>query len=104
MDYRKIYGGTPRGSESRCDTCRFARVIKGYAESEQIVICDRYFDPMRIPFKVYDCTEYSNRLLPDYDEMKKIAWELRPRSAAGRAPGFISPQEKVLLADDEDED
>src|SRR5260370_908191 len=38
MSLRKVYGGTPIGTESRCDTCTHARIIQGYAESERIII------------------------------------------------------------------
>jgi hypothetical protein len=103
MNYRKVYGGTPQGNESRCDTCLYVRLIKGYAESERIVICDRYFEPIRITFKVYECSDYANRNLPDVDEMEKIAWELRPNERPGRKAGFISPQEKLLLAQEDEE-
>jgi hypothetical protein len=104
MNYRKIYGGTPSGTESRCDTCSYVRLIQGYAESEKIVICDRFYEPMRIHFKVYQCSDYVNRNLPDVDDLEKIAWMLRPSERVGRKAGFISPQERLLLAEDEDED
>jgi hypothetical protein len=103
MNYRKIYRGTPRGTESRCDTRLYVRLIQGYAESEKIVICDRFYEPMCIHLKVYQCSDYVNRNLPDVDDLEKIAWKLRPSERAGRKAGFISPQEKLLLAQ-EDED
>jgi hypothetical protein len=102
MDYRKVYGGTPRGNESRCDTCLYVRLIKGYADSERIVICDRYLEPIRIMFKVYECSDYVNRALPDVDELEKIAWELRPNVRPGRKAGFVSPQQRGLEVQDED--
>ena len=55
MSLRKVYGGTPVGDESRCDTCTHARIIEGYAESERITFCDAMYDPIRIPFKVRQC-------------------------------------------------
>ena len=64
MSLRKVYGGTPVGSESRCDTCSHARIIQGYAESERIVFCDAMYDPIRIPFKVSQCSDYEDRRLP----------------------------------------
>ncbi len=51
MDLRKVYGGTPVGQASRCDSCVYARIIRGYAQSEKISICDRLFEPIRIPFR-----------------------------------------------------
>jgi hypothetical protein len=88
MSYRKVYGGTPVGNESRCDTCTHARIIQGYAESERIIFCDALYDPIRIPFKVMQCTDYEDKRLPDFDQMAEIAWQIRSKSA-GRKAGFI---------------
>ena len=88
MSLRKVYGGTPVGNESRCDTCANARIIQGYAESDRIVICVGLFDEFRVPFKVMQCTMYEDRRLPDFDEMKEIAWQIRSKSA-GNTAGFV---------------
>jgi hypothetical protein len=99
MDYRKVYGGTPKGSESLCLTCTYAGIIRGFAESEMITICDRFFNPIRVPFPVSECSEYADRRLPDVEEMKEIAWSLRSKSAGHKA-GFIPA--KCLTAPQED--
>ena len=70
MSLRKVYGGTPVGNESRCDTCANARIIQGYSESERIVICVGLFDEFRVSFKVMQCTMYEDRRLPDFDAAK----------------------------------
>ena len=101
MNYRGVYGGTPVGTESRCDSCVYSRVIRGYAESERITLCDRWFEPMRITFNVRECSDYADKRLPDIDEMKKIARMLVTRSA-GRPIGFVSAEE--LQNEDESED
>jgi hypothetical protein len=88
MSYRKVYGGTPVGSESRCDTCANARIIQGYAESERVVICVAMDPSMPILFKVAECSVYEDKRLPSYWEMKQIAWTLRTKSA-GSAAGFV---------------
>lgn len=87
MSLRKIYGGTPVGNESRCDTCVYARIIRGYAQSERITICDRLFEAIRIPFKVMECTDYADKRLPCVEDMEKIAWQLRSKNA-GKQAGF----------------
>ena len=92
MSLRKVYGGTPIGNESRCDTCAHARIIQGYAESERIVICTGMYDPIRVPFKVMQCTDYEDRRLPDFDNMKEIAWQIRTKSA-GNIAGFVTVPE-----------
>jgi hypothetical protein len=101
MSLRKVYGGTPVGSESRCDTCVHARIIQGYAESERIVFCTSLYDPIRIPFKVMQCTDYEDRRLPSYVEMKEIAWQIRSKNA-GHEAGFVTVDELVKSEEDED--
>jgi len=88
MDLRKVYGGTPVGQDSKCDTCVYSRIIRGYSESEKITICDRIFEPIRIPFRVRECSDYLDRRLPCVEDLEDIAWVLRSKSAGKRA-GFI---------------
>lgn len=88
MNYRKVYGGTPVGSESRCDTCMHANVIQGYAESERIILCGAVEPSMRVPFKVAECSTYEDKRLPCYWQMEKIAWDLRSRATVHTA-GFV---------------
>jgi len=102
MSLRKVYGGTPIGNESRCDTCTHARIIQGYAESERIVICTGMYDPIRIPFKVMQCTDYEDRRLPDFENMKEIAWQIRSKSA-GNVAGFVTLPEETDSQDQQSE-
>jgi hypothetical protein len=96
MSYRKVYGGTPAGNESRCDTCARARIIQGYAESERLVFCDAAYPPVSVPFRVRQCSMYEDSRLPDFDDMKEIAWQIRSKSAGNRA-GFITVPEQADL-------
>jgi|SRR6476646_5844519 hypothetical protein len=99
MDLRKVYGGTPVGQASRCDTCVYARIIRGYAHSEKITICDRIFRPIRIPFPVMECTDYVDKRLPCIEDLEQMAWELRSKSAGNRA-GFVFAGTSVDEASD----
>jgi hypothetical protein len=89
MSLRKVYGGTPVGNESRCDTCSNARIIEGYAESERLVFCDAMYPTTRILFSVRQCSMYEDRRLPDFCQMEKIAWQIRSKSA-GSVAGFVT--------------
>ena len=100
MDLRKVYGGTPVGNDSRCDTCTHARIIQGYAESEKIVLCTSLYDPIRIPFKVSQCSDYDDKRLPSVQRMEDIAWFLRTKSA-GNAAGFVFASD-VKSAEEQD--
>jgi hypothetical protein len=106
MSLRKVYGGTPVGTESRCDTCSNARIIEGYAESERLVFCDAMYPATRIPFNVRQCSMYEDRRLPAFCQMQKIAWEIRSKSA-GSVAGFVTvpdpdPQNEEEIEQPED--
>lgn len=88
MNAIKIHGATPIGGESRCDTCRYASIIRGFAESERIVICGRRDQGLRLFFKVAECTDYEDKRHPTVWEMKQIAWDVSPRTATGKT-GFV---------------
>lgn len=88
MDLRKVYGGTPVGQASQCDTCVYSRIIRGYSESEKITLCDRIFQAVQIPFRVRECSDYVDKRLPCIEDLEDIAWQLRSKSAGNRA-GFI---------------
>jgi hypothetical protein len=101
MSLRKVYGGTPVDGESRCDTCAHGQIIQGYAESERIAFCTKLWDAVRIPFKVRQCSGYEDRRLPDFDEMKEIAWQLSSKSA-GHEAGFVSVDKRKTLQEQEE--
>lgn len=91
MDLRKVYGGMPVGQASQCDTCVYARIIRGYSESEKITLCDRIFQAVHIPFRVRECSDYVDKRLPCIEDLEDIAWQLRSKSAGKRA-GFVGVQ------------
>ena len=67
---------------------------------ERIVLCDRFGDPVRIPFKVRECTDYLDKRLPDVDDMKEMAYILQERRT-GHHTGFVKLSELRELEDDE---
>ncbi|HZU33237.1 MAG TPA: hypothetical protein VFB79_19130 [Candidatus Angelobacter sp.] len=103
MDLRKVYGGTAIGQASRCDSCVYARIIRGYAQSEKITICDRIFESIRIPFPVSECTDYADKRLPCIEDLEQIAWDLKSKSA-GRRAGFHAPDIFVGSQDESGEE
>jgi len=86
---------------SLCHSCYWAHIQKGYRESEEAVYC--CFSKFRpVPFKVADCTDYSNRLVPYRWELEKMALLINidpARKPAGFRSGVASSQE-----DEEQED
>ncbi len=104
MDVRKTSAeNEEQAGESLCGTCSHARIIQGRTESERIVICERAWETLRVSFVVVRCTGYTDRRLPDLDEMKEIAWVLRTKSAGHRA-GFVSAEKNRELEVEEEEE
>ena len=75
-----------------CSTCRNARIIKGYSESEELIFCESFYPSRPIPFRVRECSEYDDRRLPRKYDMEKIAYILLSKKT-GRDIGFVSPDE-----------
>jgi hypothetical protein len=85
-------GGTPRSSDSLCDSCYWAHIQKGYAESEEVVLC-AFLRPARlVPFKVRHCTDYSDKRIPSRRDMEDIAWIIRTKDV-NRHVGFSADEE-----------
>jgi len=95
----KIKNGTLIEGESLCRTCRNAHIQKGFRESEEAIFCD-WGQFRAVPFKVAECTDYSNRLVPYRWELEKMALLINIDPARQPA-GFRSG---VALSDEEDEE
>ena len=100
MNAIRPYGGTPRSCESLCDSCYWAHIQKGYAESEEVVFC-AFVRPARlVPFKVRTCTDYSDKRVPSKRDMEDIAWIIRTKDV-NRRTGFAAGEEKTEEAIEE---
>jgi len=98
----KIKNGTLVEGESLCRTCRNAHIQKGFRESEEAVFCTwEKFRP--VTFKVADCTDYSNRLVPYRWELEKMALLINI-DPARKAMGFRGAAGFAPSDDEEDED
>jgi hypothetical protein len=102
MSLRKVYGGTPVGNESPCNSCANAQIIQGYSESERIVFCDATHPTIRVPFSVRQCSMYEDKRLPDVEDLEEIAWPLISKSAGHRAGFVLVSQAQVQSQQDED--
>ena len=95
----RVRGGTVNhGDPPLCSSCRYATIAKGRSLREEIVSCGQL--PYRrnlVPFPVYSCTEYSNRVHPTLYQMEEIAWVLRTNPTRNRV-GFVQAKQ---LKDDE---
>jgi hypothetical protein len=87
MTVLRIRSGTPKGSESLCDSCYWAHIQRGFAESEEVVLCAFLRHARLVPFKVSQCTDYNDKRLPSKRDMEEIAWIIRTKDI-NRSVGF----------------
>jgi hypothetical protein len=92
-----VKNGTPVGSQSQCAKCEHAHVLRGYRESEELTYCNFAIDLILVPFKVRDCSNYSDKTRPTWDQMQDLAIEIRPVSFAKPA-GFRKKSESENAA------
>ena len=86
-----VKNGTPMHGPSLCETCDRAHIVKGYRESEILVVCRATYEPQRcVTFPVRECSGYVNKNGQTLDEMERIAWTLAERGPK-RAAGFVAP-------------
>ena len=72
--------------QSLCGACYWAHIQKGFRESEETVFC--CFSKFRaVPFKVADCTDFSNKTVPTRAQMERIALII-PSEPARKRAGF----------------
>jgi hypothetical protein len=75
-----------RDEESLCRACYWAHIQKGFCESEEAVFC--CFSRFRaVPFKVADCTDFSNKNVPTREQMENIALII-PTKPVRKPSGF----------------
>lgn len=83
-----IRNGRPQASESLCNSCYWAHIQRGFAESEELILC-AFLTPARlVPFKVSQCTDYNDKRIPSRKDMEDIAWIIRTKDV-NRQAGFI---------------
>lgn len=92
MTVIRIRSGTPQGAESLCNSCYWAHIQHGFADSEEVVLCAFLRHARLVPFKVSQCTDYHDKRIPSKREMEDIAWIIRTKDI-NRAVGFASNNE-----------
>lgn len=103
MSKLKVKNGTPVGSEHLCKSCSWGQVVAGYRDSDLLVICMNTSPNIVVPFTVFDCSEFSDKRKPTWDEMTKLAIDVDPVRVSAKTKGFYAVT-KVHPARDGDED
>jgi hypothetical protein len=91
-----------RDEPSLCNACFWAHIQKGFRESEESVFC--CFSKFRpVPFKVADCTDFSNKNVPTREQMERMALII-PTEPARKKTGFAGVGFAETPEIDEDEE
>jgi hypothetical protein len=105
MSKVNVKNGTPVGNTHLCDSCHWGQFITGYRESDRMAICTNTSPNIVLPFTVYACSSYSDKHKPDWEQMKKLAIDIRPVRVSKKTAGFsttIAPRPVAVPAEDED--
>ena len=94
-----VKNGTPVGSQSRCDKCEHAHIVRGFRESEELTYCNFASDLILVPFKVRDCTNYSDKTRPTWDQMQDLAIEIRATPTFKPAGFCTEPDSESKVAE-----
>ena len=93
-----VKNGTPIGSQSRCDKCEHAHIMRGFRESESLTYCNFPTDLILVPFKVRDCSNYSDKTRPTWDQMQELAIEIRATPTLKSAGFRTGPESEREVA------
>lgn len=105
MGKLNVKNGTPVGNEHLCRRCSWGQFITGYRESDLLVICTNANPNMKVPFVVFDCSEFSDRNRPNWEQMEKLALAVQPTRVSTRVAGFSAVTKvRPIRREDEDED
>ena len=95
-----IRNGKPQTNESLCNSCYWAHIQRGFAESEEVILCAFLTQPHAVPFKVGYCTDYNDKRIPSKADMEQIAWIIRTKDV-NRQVGFTNESEPEASQEDD---
>jgi hypothetical protein len=102
MGKMNVKNRTPVGNAHLCKSCNWGQVVAGYRESDLLVICMNTNPNIVVPFTVFDCSEFSDKRKPTWDEMEKLAIAVEPVRISAKTRGFGTVT-RIRMDEDEDE-
>lgn len=99
-----VKNGTPVGNTHLCDGCHWGQFITGYRESDRMAICTNTSPNIVLPFTVYACSHFSDKHKPDWEQMEKLAIDIRPVRVSKKTTGFSTkvPARSTSISEDVD--
>jgi hypothetical protein len=102
MGKLNVKNGTPIGSKHLCKGCNWGQVVRGYRDSDLLVICMNVNPNIVVPFTVFDCSEFSDKRKPTWDEMEKLAIAVEPVRVSAKTRGFYAVTKLEPPSDDDE--
>jgi hypothetical protein len=106
MGKLNVKNGTPVGNEHLCARCASGQFMVGYRESDQLVVCTSPYPSIVVPFTVLECSSFTDKHRPSYQQMERLAIDIEPVRVSARTAGFSSDEGRDLTrirVADEDE-
>ena len=94
-----VKNGTPLNGPSLCESCTYAHILRGYGESEAVIVCMRTTPEIRVEFRVRECTGFADKTRESLYEMRRIAWSISP-DRHKETVGFASPSAETEITED----
>jgi hypothetical protein len=88
MSKLKVKNGTPVGNANLCRNCNLGQFITGYRESDILAICNNTTPNTVLPFTVMECSSFSDKYKPDWEQMKRLAINIQPVRISKKTTGF----------------
>jgi hypothetical protein len=95
-----IRNGKPQRSDSLCNTCYWAHIQRGFAESDEVILCAFLRQPHAVLFEVSYCSDYNDKRVPSKADMEEIAWIFRTKDV-NRQVGFANSAKPEEIEEDE---
>ena len=84
--------GAAPGSPHLCKSCNWGQFMIGHRDSDRLAVCTNTSPNMVVPFAMLECSGFSDRNKPDYDQMKRLAIEIQPDRMTRKTTGFSAPR------------
>jgi hypothetical protein len=101
-----VKNGTPVGNVHLCRACSWGQFMTGYRESDMLVICTNTSPNIVVPFTMLECSGFSDKYRPDWQQMEKLAIDIQPVRISQKTAGFstANPHGPAINGEAEEED